>query len=93
MAIPKNSCIIWWDSQKANMADFLAKAVLEVSYFTLPIFKESPYHKNNEHTFYKRINKIFMVSWRNFRNLADVRLFWVVIIIIVCGVGDEIWLF
>ena len=75
------------------MGDFLAQTVLEVSYFTLPIFKESPYHKNNEHTFYKRRNKIFMVSWRNFRNLEDVSLFWLVIIVIVCGVGDEIWLF
>lgn len=34
-----------------------------------------------------------MVSWRNFGNLEDVRLSWVVIIVVVCGVGDEIWIF
>lgn len=87
MEIPQDSYVIWWDSQKTNMGDLLAKAVLKVSYFALPIFKESPYRKSNEHTFYKRINKIFMVNWRNFRNLEDVRLFWVGIIIIVCGGG------
>lgn len=45
-----------WNSQEANMGNFLAKAALEVSYFRLSIFKESVYYKNNEHTFHRRIN-------------------------------------
>lgn len=54
---PQNPLVIWWDSQEANMGNFLAKAALKVSYFRLLIFEDSAYHKNNEHTFHKRINK------------------------------------